>query len=216
MTLPHRSIEHHRRSPDSATLVKRIANGDESAFATLYDTTCGFIYGLLLRMLGNSAAAEEVMEAVYQEVWEQAAAADERENTMTWLITIAHSRASVLLRADKHSQSHQASLELTGHPITAKSETVEIISEEQKFVQSALAELSPVQQQIIKLAYFSGLRQNEIATLLSLSLQSVQAGMRAAMRKIRDSDFFRPTQGEATRLAPSTNFNYQDSRRVVS
>ena len=94
MTSPNRSTELSPRSLDSATLVKRIANGDESAFATLYDTTCGIIYGLLLRMLGNSAAAEEVMEAVYQEVWEQAASYDnERENTMTWLITIAHTRA---------------------------------------------------------------------------------------------------------------------------
>jgi RNA polymerase sigma-70 factor (ECF subfamily) len=60
-------------------------------------------------------------------------------------------------------------------------------SGERNFVQAALAELSPQQQQIIELAYFSGLRQNEIATLLSVSLQSVQTGMRAGMMKLREA-----------------------------
>jgi RNA polymerase sigma-70 factor, ECF subfamily len=186
MASPGRSIELRARGLDRAALVRRIAKGDESAFATLYSTTCGLIYGLLLRILGNSATAEQAMVAVYQEVWEQAATYDdERETPMRWLITLAHGRAIARLRED--SRPRQASPGLVGHALTNKSKTDGVISEGQRFVQSALAELSPAQQQIIELAYFSGLRQNEIAARLCLSLQSVQAGMRAAMSKLRDA-----------------------------
>lgn len=188
MASPRRTIELRTRGLDGAALVKRIAKGNESAFATLYDLTCGLIYGLLLRILGNSGVAEQVMAAVYQEVWDEAAAYDaEREKPMIWLITMAHSRAIARLRTDKFSQAHQVAVESASGILRSKSKTDEIISGEQKFIQSAFAELSTAQQQIIELAYFSGLRQKEIATQLSLSLQSVRAGMHGAMSKLRDA-----------------------------
>lgn len=81
--------------------VKRIASGDESALATLYDTTCGLVYGLLLRILGNSETAEQVLVAVYQDVWKQAATyGDEREKPLTWLITLV--RRAWFRRANGH------------------------------------------------------------------------------------------------------------------
>jgi RNA polymerase sigma-70 factor (ECF subfamily) len=188
MASSRKSTELHPRGLNSSALIKRIAVGDESAFATLYDTTCGLVYGLLLRILGSSETAEQVLVAVYQEVWKKAAIYDdEREKPMTWLITIAHSGAVARLRSDRGGQPRRASLELAGRTLMSEAKTGEIISGEQKFIQSAFAELSPAQKQIIELAYFSGLRQNEIAAHLSLSLQSVQSGMRAAMRKLRDA-----------------------------
>jgi RNA polymerase sigma-70 factor, ECF subfamily len=181
------SIEQGKHGPDAAALVKRIARGDKSAFATLYDSTCGLIYGLLLRILGNSAAADQIMVAVYQELWEQAATYDdEREKPMTWLITMAHSRAITRLRTDKRSQPLQASLESVNRTLMNESEPDELISERQKFIQSVFTELSPMQQQVIELAYFSGLRQNQVAARLSLSPQSVRTGIQSAMRKLRD------------------------------
>ncbi len=50
MASPCRSAELRTRGRDGAALVKRIASGDKSAFATLYDTTCELVYGLLLRI----------------------------------------------------------------------------------------------------------------------------------------------------------------------
>lgn len=187
MASPRRSIESRARVQDGAALVKRIADGDESAFATLYDTTCGLIYGLLLRMLGNSAAAEQVMAAIYQEVWERAAVYDEREKPMTWLVMMVHRRAVARLRAGMCSQSRQPSLELAARTLTIKSETDEITSGEQKSAQSAFAGLPPAQPQMLELAYFSGLRRDEIAARLGLSLRSVQTGMRAGLSGLRDA-----------------------------
>jgi RNA polymerase sigma-70 factor (ECF subfamily) len=187
MATSHRSTELRARGRESAPLVKRIAHGDVSAFVALYDATCGLIYGLLLRILGDSAAAEQVMAAVYQEVWEQAAIYDEREKPLTWLVTMAHRRAVARLRADRCSQPRQPALELAGRVPAAGSGTDETSSGEQTFAQTAFAGLSPSQQQMIELAYFSGLRREEIAARLGLSLQAVQTGMRAGMLRLRDA-----------------------------
>lgn len=117
MTSPRTSVElrtrHQVRSreQDPRALIKRIANGDESAFATLYNMTSGLIFGLLLRDLGNSGVAEEVWADFYKELREQAAAYDDRrEEAMTWLITTARRRALARLKAGRQSQQREARL----------------------------------------------------------------------------------------------------------
>ena len=173
----------------SAALIKRVAGGDESAFATLYDTTCGLIYGLLLRILGNSETAKQVLVAVYQEVWEQAATYDdEHEKPMTWLITMAHSNAIARLRADNQEQECQTCrLIVAERAITINSKTDGMISDEQRLVRSAFATLSPAQQQMIELAYFSGLSQSKIAARLGLSLHLVQTKMQDGVTRLCDA-----------------------------
>lgn len=147
MASPRRSAELRPYCSDGAALLTRIANSDESAFAALYDTTCGLIYGLLLRILGNSAAAERLLVAVYQEVWEQAATYDAaREKPLTWLLRVAHSRAVARLRADRRGLPGRELLGLVGGAPKAESETVELTSREQECARSAFAELSWAQQ----------------------------------------------------------------------
>ena len=186
MASPNRAVVLSPLRPDGAALVKRIVGGDEGALAALYDSTCGLIYGLLLRILGSSASAEQVLAAVYQEVWEQAAAYDEeRERPMTWLITMAHGRAVARLRADGQNEEGQSGyLKIAGRVPTIKPDTDGFTSERQRTVRSALAALPPVERQMIELAYFSGLRQNEIAARVGLPPQSVRAGIRAGMMRL--------------------------------
>ncbi len=185
MASPRTSNKLRPRGSDIAALVKCIASGDKSAFASLYDTTSALIYGLLLRILGSSQTAEQVLVAVYQEAWKQAPTYDdEREKPMTWLIAMARSNAIARLRAGRGDQQRQACRLKIAE--TTNPKTSEIDSHEQRIARSGYVALPPVQQQIIELAYFSGLRQNEIAARLGLSLRSVQAGMRAGMMRLRE------------------------------
>ncbi len=186
MASTRRAAELRPRSPGGAALLKRIAGGDESALTTFYDETCGLIYGLLLLILGSSASTEQVLVAVYQEVWEQAAAYDgEREKPMTWLITMAHSRAIARLRADGQNHEGQPGhLKIAGRALTTKHETDGFTSERQRIVRSAFGGLPPVEQQMIELAYFSGLRQKEIAARVGLSPQAVRTGIRTGLMRL--------------------------------
>ena len=164
------------RSRDGASLISRIASGDESAFATFYDATCGLIYGLLLRMLDNPETAEQVLVDVYQGVWEQAVTYDDKcGEPLTWLVTIARHRAIVRLRADGQCQERQACLlKIAERAPAINAKTDSLTSEPQRIVRAMFAALPPAQQQMIELAYFSGLRQHEVAARLGLSLRSVQ------------------------------------------
>src|ERR1044071_6662709 len=66
------------------------ASGDEQALASLYDATSRTVYGLLLRILADASAAEEVLLDVYEQVWRQASQdSRERGSPLAWLPTPA-------------------------------------------------------------------------------------------------------------------------------
>ena len=81
-------------------LIAQTAQGDQAVLATLYDRTSPQVYGLVLKILDNREAAEEVTLDVYTQVWRQAHTYDETRGTPgSWLMTLARTRAIDRFRA---------------------------------------------------------------------------------------------------------------------
>jgi RNA polymerase sigma-70 factor (ECF subfamily) len=170
-------------------LIKRVAEGDQSALAILYDATSGHVFGLLVRMLADRAASEEILLDVYKQAWRQAASYDqERGSPMGWLLTIARTRALDRIRSIRREQQLKQSV--ASEPLSQVSsitpEQNAVISERQKLVRAALVALPDAQREVIELAYYSGLTHTEIAEKLGLPLGTVKTRTRLAMIKLRE------------------------------
>src|SRR5947209_13226382 len=99
-----------------AALIRGVADGDQQALAALYDATSRTVYGLLLRILADASAAEEVLLDVYTQAWRQAAAYSPARGTpLAWLTTIARSRAIDRLRRGRQEQQRTEPLEEGAH-----------------------------------------------------------------------------------------------------
>ena len=172
-----------------AGLLARIAVGDQSALAELYDVSSAKVFGLAMKILGDHAAAEETTLDVYTQVWRRISTYDaERGTPGGWLMTLTKSRAidrfrSSYLERGRHVPLEQAA-ELPGHEDTPEQYSAGL--ERQRFVQDALASLSVEQRQAIALAYYWGLSQSEIADHLKLPLGTVKTRMRLGMIKLRE------------------------------
>src|SRR5688572_32420180 len=84
----------HSTADQVGTLIPWIATGDEASFRLFFEATNGLLFGLLLRILGHTQTAEEVLAELYQEVRRRAAHfGKQNERPLTWLILIAHRRA---------------------------------------------------------------------------------------------------------------------------
>lgn len=84
----------HSKPDQVGTLVPWIARGDEAAFRLFFEATNGLLFGLLLRILGHTQTAEEVLSELYEEVRRRAAQfGKQNERPLTWLILMAHRRA---------------------------------------------------------------------------------------------------------------------------
>ena len=84
----------------------RIPAGDRAALQTVYRLTSAKLFGVCLRILGERAEAEDVLQEVYVTVWRKAADFDARRaSPMTWLIALARNRSIDRLRATRMNRN---------------------------------------------------------------------------------------------------------------
>lgn len=171
-------------------LIALTAQGDQAALATLYDRTSPQVFGLVLKILNNREAAEEVTLDVYTQVWRQAHTYDRTRGAPgAWLMMLARTRAIDRFRAGAAEYGRIESLDaaqLFASDADTPEQDVEG-QERRKFVQQALTVLTPEQRQAIALAYFYGLSQSEIAERLQLPLGTVKTRIRLGMIKLREA-----------------------------
>jgi RNA polymerase sigma-70 factor (ECF subfamily) len=172
-----------------AGFLARIAAGDQSALAELYDASSAKVFGLAMKILGDRDAAEEVTVDVYTQVWRKIASYDAQRGTPgSWLMTMTKNRAIDGFRSRYLERGRQVPLdeaaELPGHEATPEQYSAGL--ERQRLVQAALAVLSTEQRQAIALAYYWGMSQSEIADRLKLPLGTVKTRMRLGMIRLRE------------------------------
>ncbi|MEO6864958.1 MAG: sigma-70 family RNA polymerase sigma factor [Gemmatimonadaceae bacterium] len=174
-------------SSDDASVVKRIADGDESALATLYDRWSQPVYSLVAHLLKDADGAEDVVEETFWQVWQRASSYDASRGTVrTWILTIGRSRALDRIRGRKRSREDIGTdISLIRDPGADPSQEAEG-AERSRMVYNALAELPADQRRALELAYFRGLSQSEIAEFLSEPLGTIKTRMRLGMQKLRD------------------------------
>jgi RNA polymerase sigma-70 factor (ECF subfamily) len=172
-----------------AELMTGCASGDQQSFAELYDRTVRRVYGTVLRVLRSPEYAEEVTQEVYVEIWKQAPRyAVEKGSVMAWITTMAHrravdrvrSRTSEVARDERYAY---ANAQREGDDVwdsVAQNQDVER-------VRKALATLSPIQQQAVRLAYLQGLTQSEISSLLNIPIGTVKTRIRDGFRRLGDA-----------------------------
>ena len=190
MGSPQDSRETRTRDDDWAALIKRVAEGDQSALTALYDSTSRLVFGLILRVVGDRATAEEVVLDVYTQVWRQAATYDTKRGApLAWIMTIARTRAIDRLRSSRHDLQSKEPLDAIGEARSASASPEEntVLSERRTLVRSALDLLSAEQREVIELAYYSGLSHSEIALKLNQPLGTVKTRTRLGMMKLRDT-----------------------------
>jgi RNA polymerase sigma-70 factor, ECF subfamily len=171
---------------DDLQLIKRVAQGDEGAFLALYDRYVSRVYGLTLRILGESMLAEEATQDAFLKLWSRARMyLPERGSLLLWLLSIARRTALDRLRlegrrptlSDAHDPAEAWQTIPDGNSLSEESHW--------RSLNFAVQALSPEYRQVIELAYFQGLSQSEIAEVLGWPLGTVKTRLRAAMERLR-------------------------------
>lgn len=178
-----------------APLMARVSNGDQQAFAQLYDATSRNVFGIVLHVLRDHAQAEEVTQEVYVEAWRLAKRFDSKQGSVSaWLNTMAHRRAVDRVRsAERRSQREHKHFEFQLNDISPDPSELVVANDEGRRVRDALAQLSEGQRIAVELAYFQGKTQREVAEFLQVPLGTVKTRIRDAMQRLRKQ------LGEATR-----------------
>jgi len=184
---------HVRLHADSlllASVMEKVASGDEAALAFLYDATSRRVYGLALRILGERESAEEITADVYVHAWRQASSWNPgRGSVEAWLLTMARSRAIDRLRAVARLKRREAPIDQEPHPVDVKPdpEAMSVAREDEVRVRRALARLNPLQRRAIEAAFFEGLSYTEVARKLGEPEGTVKTRIRAGLVALREA-----------------------------
>jgi len=168
-------------------LLQRVADGDQNAFARLYDMLSPRVFGLILRVLVDRSQSEEVLQEVFLEIWQSAGRfAPNKGQGRSWVFTIAHRRAVDRVRSSQASTDRdvRAGFRDMGVAYDGVAEEVELRIEGRK-VSEALAGLPEPQREALTLAYFGGYSQSEIAALVGAPLGTVKTRMRDGLSRLR-------------------------------
>ena len=169
------------------TPVTLLARGDEATFRVFFEATNGLLFGLLLRILGHTQTAEEVLSELYEEVRERSARfGKQNEKPLTWLILMTHRRAIERLCRNLTRRNETLAARGGKNHTSIVSGSFINITEERRLVRSALEAIAPLQQRMIELAFFSGMTNLQIATKLGLPPEAVEDGVRHAMLQLFD------------------------------
>lgn len=172
-------------------LLARVATRDERAFDRLYEESNPFVFGLVLRMVGQRADAEEVSFDIYQQIWAQAGRFDrQRSSAAGWMAMIARSRSLDFLRSSAFRRASRTTAAEDAAPMQSADpapDEVEFCRQRRAAVKGALEELPEDQRTLVELAFFEGLSHTELAARVSLPLGTVKTRIRSALGKLRGS-----------------------------
>ena len=168
-------------------LLGAVARGDETAFEQLYEATRAKLYGLLLRILGKPALAEEVMHETYLKIWNMADRFDPATaSPITWMVAIARNRAIDIVRkrGDVSVDEEPGAIEPAAEapaPLARREMTAEL-----KRLLSCLGRLDPEKQRIVLLAYYSGWSRDQLAAKLDIPVNTIRTWLRRSLLEIRE------------------------------
>lgn len=174
------------RDEEILSLVQR---RHEAALGVIYDRYGRLIYTIALRITGDRQTAEEVVQDVFQNVWQAAGTFQPGIGQFSsWLFGIARHRAIDATRSKRErARTREQTLD-TSAPFVAPNDIERDVDQSlmRDAVRIALAELPANQRQTIELAYYGELTRAEIADQLGEPLGTVKTRLRLGLSKLRD------------------------------
>ena len=173
-----------RRRPtrNDRRMARALRRGDESALADIYEEFGTTTFAYLVSTLGDRAAAEDVQQQVFLEVWQRGRSFDPRRGTLlAWILTISRSRAMDYLRRrvpepvdDVESVAGRASSDAPDDALL-----------ERWRVAHYLRRLRPEESAVLRMRFYQGLSQPEIAERTGLPLGTVKMRSVQALERMR-------------------------------
>lgn len=175
--------------PTAEHLLVEVAKGDEHAFELLYQQLSGPVFGLVRRIVRDSAQSEEVTQEVLVELWRTATRySPERGSAMNWALTLAHRRAVDRVRSARASTDREVKATFEAgreRPFDEVAETVSGRLERQQ-VRKCLSNLTELQRESVMLAYYQGYTYREVAEVLATAQGTVKTRLRDGLIRLRD------------------------------
>jgi RNA polymerase sigma-70 factor (ECF subfamily) len=165
-----------------AQLLERIQRGEEQAMAVLFDRYSKIVYSVALRVLRDTAAAEDVMQEIFMQIWRSPNSFVAAKGSLGgWLSVVARNRSIDTLRRKRPSEQIE-DLSLPSSSNLADEAERNLMMERAR---AGIGQLPPEQRKMLEMAFFDGLTHSEIAEMTGDPLGTVKTRIRSALLTLR-------------------------------
>ena len=162
-----------------AELLAQVKEGDDAAFAALYERFADRVHRYALTVLRDRHLAEEVTQETMLAVWRGAKGYAGRSMVSTWIFGIARNQAHRLIEREERAWRTMEGSAILPDPAEAAGR--------EEAVLGALASLPVEQREAVFLTFYEGLSYPEISRLLGVPTGTVKSRMYHARRKLAEA-----------------------------
>jgi len=167
---------------DDLRLVARLRAGDQQALSVLYDRYSSVVYGVALRILQDTGAAEDLLQDIFLQLWRKPDAFDSSRGSLgAWLAVIARNRSIDRLRQRRPESDIEDCVIASSTDLRDETERSLVIEK----VRVVMNEMSPDQRTAMELAFFEGLTHTEIAEKTGEPLGTIKTRIRSGLQMLR-------------------------------
>ncbi len=164
---------------------------DPQEFERAYDEHARSVYAAALRILGNSAQAQDVTQDVFLRLWRRPGRFDARRGDLgAYLRLMARSRALDVWREGQAAGRMSDRLKVVAvhdeAPVDGTPAPAAERGEARTAVRAALERLPLAQREALVLAYWGGLTADEIARRAQVPLGTAKSRIRLGLARLRD------------------------------
>ena len=168
-------------SPDTA-LVSAIRSGDQAAMAALYDRYSSIVYSVALRVLGDTGAAEDLVQDIFMQLWRNPGSFDASRGSLgAWLAVISRNRAIDGLRRRRPESDVEDVIVSVTPDLASEADRARAAEK----VRGLLRGMPVAQRAALEMAYFEGMTHTEIAAKTGEPLGTIKTRIRAGLTALR-------------------------------
>lgn len=170
---------------DEHIILQRIANRDERAFKQLYDLYSKKVYAQCLRVLHTQVMAEEAVQEIFLKIWLMEKQLESIENFEAYIKTLTKNHCLNMIR--RTVLERRTADFLTENYDESHNETEEaiLLKDTREFLDSVIQTLPPQQRAVYQLCHQEGLKYEEAAERLDISVNTVKTHMKRALATLR-------------------------------
>jgi len=170
---------------DEGNALRLIAEGDEAAFGRLYQQYREKVYYISWKLLKSETAAEDALQEVFAKIWNRRENLPLVENFNAYLNRVTRNHIFNMLRKKANEELFLKEMARSaGHSRQQDFNTL-VLHELERNIKEAVEQLPPQQKKVFQLSRIYGLKQEEIAASMKISLGTVKKHMMMSLRSVK-------------------------------
>lgn len=169
-------------------LMQRIASGEESAVAELYDRFGSLVFRLAYQSMPTRDEAEDAVQEVFVRLWKTADRYDpSRAALVTWVLLITRRHLVDRLRRAQ-SRIHPTKMSEAVHPPVTNPVDAADMEQQERFasLMERVSALPDLQRTVVMRAYLGGQTLRQIGEELNTPIGTVKSALSRALVRLRE------------------------------